>query len=242
VAGASEGLRAVASKLLDIDLTQQQIRAFAWYAQEMLDWNQRFNLTAITDPAEIEIKHFLDSLTCVLGMGLPPQGRVVDVGTGAGFPGLPLKIAYPHLDLTLVESIGKKVAFCRHVIQSLQLNGVAMVHARVEDAARMTDHRAMYDWALARAVAPMDVLVEYLLPMLRVGGRALAQKGETGPAEAHRAEKAMNILGGKLTQLIAVDLPKVAESRYLVLVEKVAETPVKYPRRAGMPSKRPLSG
>jgi len=242
VVNTFEGLRAAASELLEIDLTQQQIRSFAWYSQEMLDWNRRFNLTAITNPAEIESKHFLDSLTCIRGMGHPPQGRVVDVGTGAGFPGLPLKIVYPHLELTLVESIGKKANFCRHVVDGLALNGVTILHARAEDVARMQEHRAMYDWALARAVAPMEVLAEYLLPLLRVGGRALAQKGETGPAEAHAAEKAMQLLGGRLTQLIAVDLPKVAESRYLVLVEKVAQTPAEYPRRAGMPAKRPLGG
>jgi 16S rRNA (guanine527-N7)-methyltransferase len=240
VTTAYEGLRAEASELLKIDLSQRQISSFSWYAQEMLDWNQRFNLTAITDPVEIEIKHFLDSLTCVLGMGRPPRGRVVDVGTGAGFPGLPLKIVYPHLELTLVESIGKKAEFCRHVIASLNLTGVTMLNARVENVARMVEHRAMYDWALARAVAPMEVLSEYLLPLLRVGGKALAQKGETGPAEAHGAEHAMHLLGGKLAQLIAVDLPKVAESRYLVLLEKVAQTPEVYPRRAGIPAKRPL--
>jgi 16S rRNA (guanine527-N7)-methyltransferase len=242
VANAYEGLVTGASELLDIDLTQQQIKSFAWYSHEMLDWNRRFNLTAITDPAEIEIKHFLDSLSCVLGMGLSPQGRVVDVGTGAGFPGLPLKIVYPHLELTLIESIGKKAEFCRHVIAGLALSGVTMLQARVEDAARMNEHRAMYDWALARAVAPMEVLAEYLLPLLRVGGKALAQKGETGLAEAHGAENAIRLLGGKLAQLIPVDLPKVAESRYLVLVEKVAQTPAKFPRRAGIPAKRPLSG
>lgn len=237
---AYEGLCAEASELLEIDLSQQQISSFSWYAQEMLDWNQRFNLTAITDPVEIEIKHFLDSLTCVMGMGRPPQGRVVDVGTGAGFPGLPLKIVYPHLELTLVESIGKKAEFCRHVIANLSLTGITLLNARVENVARMAEHRAMYDWALARAVAPMEVLAEYLLPLLRVGGKALAQKGETGPAEAHGAENAMQLLGGKLAQLIAVELPKVADSRYLVLFEKVAQTPDKYPRRAGIPAKRPL--
>ncbi len=242
VAGAYEGLQAAASRLLDIKLTRQQIDAFAWYADEMLDWNQRFNLTAITEPSQIEIKHFLDSLTCVLGMGHPPQGRVVDVGTGAGFPGLPLKIIFPHLELSLIESIGKKAEFCRRVVEGLALGGVEVLHARVEQVAHRPEHRASYDWALARAVAPMEVLAEYLLPLLSVGGKAVVQKGETGPAEAHGAEMAMQLLGGKLTQLIPVDLPRVAESRYLVIMEKVAQTPAKYPRRSGIPAKRPLRG
>ncbi len=240
--GAYEGLQAAASTLLDIKLTRQQIDAFTWYADEMLEWNQRFNLTAITEPSQIEIKHFLDSLTCVLGMGRPPQGRVADVGTGAGFPGLPLRIVFPHLELALIESTGKKAAFCRHVVKGLALSGVEVLHARVEQVAHKPDHRASYDWALARAVAPMEVLAEYLLPLLRVGGKAVVQKGETGPAEAHAAEMTMQLLGGKLAQLIPVNLPRVAESRYLVTMEKVAQTPTKYPRRPGIPAKRPLKG
>ncbi len=240
--GVYEGLKIAALSLLNIKLTQQQIQAFTWYAKEMLDWNRRYNLTAITEPSQIEIKHFLDSLTCVLGMGFPLRGRAVDVGTGAGFPGLPLKIVFPNLELSLIESIGKKVDFCRHVVKGLALSGVEIVHARVEETARNPEHRASYDWALARAVAPMEVLAEYLLPLLRVGGKAVVQKGETGPAEAHAAETTMQLLGGRLTQLIPVDLPRVAESRYLVMIEKVAQTPAKYPRRSGIPAKRPLAG
>jgi 16S rRNA (guanine527-N7)-methyltransferase len=242
VAAIVEGLQVAAQRMLNIKLSPQQIQAFNWYAQEMLSWNRRFNLTAITDPSQIEIKHFLDSLTCVLGMGPHPRGRVVDVGTGAGFPGLPLKIVFPNLELVLIESIGKKAEFCRHVVEGLGLSNVSIVHARVEDAAQQPEHRETHDWALARAVAPMEVLAEYLLPLLRVGGRAVVQKGETGPAEAHAAEAVMRLLGGKLTQLIPVDLPQVAESRYLVMMEKVAQTASKYPRRPGIPTKRPLKG
>lgn len=241
MASVYEQLREDARALLDISLSPRQIEAFTLYTQEMLAWNKRFNLTAITDPQEIVIKHFLDSLSCVLGMGVPPYGRVVDVGTGAGFPGLPLKIVYPHLALSLVESIGKKASFCRHLVRELGLSDVDVLHARAEEVGRMPGHRASYDWALARAVAPMGVLVEYLLPLLNIGGVALALKGETGPAEAHAAESAIHILGGRLTQLTPVELPRVVESRFLVMVKKVAETPEKFPRRPGFPSKRPLA-
>ena len=152
------GLREAARELLGIDLNQRQLGAFSWYAAELIAWNRRFNLTAITDPAQIEIKHFLDSLTCLLAMGPNPEGRLVDVGTGAGFPGLPLKIAYPQLRITLVESTGKKASFCRHVAQSLRLENVLVVHARAERVGHWPDQRQKFDWAVARAVAAMPVL------------------------------------------------------------------------------------
>ncbi|MEW6566688.1 MAG: 16S rRNA (guanine(527)-N(7))-methyltransferase RsmG [Chloroflexota bacterium] len=235
-------LRTAAKSLVGLQLTPQQVRAFERYARELLEWNRRFNLTAITDREEIDVKHFLDSLTCLLAMRGRALGRAIDVGTGAGFPGLPLKIACPGLRLTLVESVGKKVRFCRHVVEALGLEGVELIQARAEELGRQPAHRELYDWALARAVAPLPVLVEYLLPFLRIGGRAVAQKGETGPAEAHAAEKALRLLGGRVLQLIPLELPGVAEPRYLVVVEKTAATPSQYPRRLGIPSKRPLGG
>jgi 16S rRNA (guanine527-N7)-methyltransferase len=235
-----EGLPQTASSLLDITLNPRQLEAFGWYASELVDWDQRFNLTAVTDSQGIEVKHFLDSLTCLRAMGLTVTGRVIDVGTGAGFPGIPLKIACPRLELTLVESIGKKVEFCRHVVNSLELKAVQVVHDRVERVGHQPEHRATYDWALARAVASMPVLVEYLLPLLRLGGRAVIQKGETGLAESHTAEGALRILGGRVDQLIPIELPTVVEKRYLVVVTKIAATPDKYPRRPGIPAKRSL--
>ncbi len=214
--------------------------ALITYERELLEWNQKFNLTAIRDVESIRTKHFLDSFSCVLAWKANAPHRLVDVGTGAGFPGIPLKILYPAMQLTLVESVGKKAMFCQHIVRVLGLEGVNVVHSRAEDLGHKTEHRESYDWAVARAVANLNVLSEYLLPLVKVGGIVLAQKGESGPAEAQSAEKAMKILGGKLKQLIPVNLPGVADDRYLVLVDKVAATPPKYPRSAGMAAKMPL--
>jgi 16S rRNA (guanine527-N7)-methyltransferase len=238
----SFSLKEAVRKLLGRELSSRQLDAFAWYSSELREWNQRFNLTAIKDPAGIEIRHFLDSLTCYLAMSANAGDAVVDVGTGAGFPGIPLKILCPNMILTLVEATNKKVEFCNHVVTGLSLENVQVVHGRAEDTARDRRYREAYDIALARAVAPLPVLVEYLLPFLRIGGRAIAQKGETAHAEAHDAQAALVILGGSVDRLIPVELPGVVETRYLVVLKKLVATPEKYPRRAGIPEKRPLQG
>jgi 16S rRNA (guanine527-N7)-methyltransferase len=229
-----------AREIIGLHLTPAQLAALDKYEQELLDWNSRFNLTAIDHPEKFKVKHFLDSLTCLLAMRGTPIERVVDVGTGAGFPGIPLKIACPRMRLTLVESVGKKANFCRHAVKTLQLAEVEVVQERAETAGLLPEHRERYDWATARAVAGMPVLVEYLLPLVRVGGKALAMKGENGPAEAQASEKALRLLGGHLQQIIPVTLPGVEEQRYLIVIEKQAATPDQYPRRVGVPSKRPL--
>jgi 16S rRNA (guanine527-N7)-methyltransferase len=227
-------------EVVGLRLSTTQAAALERYERELLDWNTRFNLTAVRDTHGVQVKHFLDSLTCFMALRDSPVNKVIDVGTGAGFPGLPLKIACPAMQLTLVESVGKKADFCRHVAKTLALDGVEVVQERVEVLGQQSAHREQYDWALARAVAAMPVLVEFLLPLVRVGGRALAMKGESGPAEAQTAERAMHMLGGHLRQLVPVHLPGVAEERYLVVVDKVAATPANYPRRVGVPAKRPL--
>ena len=228
---------------LGLELTAAQVEAFRRYREMLVAWNRRFNLTAITDDEGIQVRHFLDSLSCLPVMeargGLEGR-RVVDVGTGAGFPGLPLKIVRPAMRLTLVEATRKKTDFLRAVVAELGLEGVEVIHARAERVGRDPHHREHYDWALARAVAEMRILAEYLLPLVRVGGYALAQKGEQAPAEVQRAEGALALLGGEVERLEPVALPGVAERRYLVVVRKVAATPDRYPRREGMPAKRPL--
>jgi 16S rRNA (guanine527-N7)-methyltransferase len=227
-------------ELVGLRLGAAQLAAMERYERELLEWNTRVNLTAVRDSNGVQVKHFLDSLTCFLVLRDTPMDRVIDVGTGAGFPGLPLKIAFPTMQLTLADSVGKKVDFCRHVVGTLGLEGVAVIQERAEALGQMAEHREQYDWALARAVGAMPALVEYLLPLVRVGGRILAMKGESGPAEAQSAERAIRVLGGHLRQLVPVHLPGVAEERYLVVVDKVAATPANYPRRVGLPTKRPL--
>jgi 16S rRNA (guanine527-N7)-methyltransferase len=226
--------------LTGIQLSQRQISAFAKYADALLEWNKIHNLTAIRDLDGIRVKHFLDSLTCMLAWRDQPPKRLIDIGTGAGFPGIPLKILMPRLELTLVESVGKKMEFCRHVGEILNLDHVTCLQARAEDLGLAAEHREKYDWAVARAVANLSVLAEYLLPLVRVGGGMLAQKGETGPAEAHKADHAIHVLGGQIKQLIPVLLPGVTEERFLVVMDKIRPTPPGYPRRVGLPSKRPI--
>jgi 16S rRNA (guanine527-N7)-methyltransferase len=229
-----------AQTLFNIHVTGRQVMALITYEKELLEWNQKFNLTAIRDSDSIRTKHFLDSFSCVLAWKASPPQHLIDVGTGAGFPGIPLKILYPNLKLTLVESVGKKAMFCQHIVSVLGLEHVDVIQARAEDLGQKSEHREQYDWAVARAVANLNVLSEYLIPFVKIGGMVLAQKGESGPAEAQSAEEAVKLLGGKLKQLIPVNLPSVAEDRYLVVIEKVAATPPKYPRKPGIPMKQPL--
>ncbi len=235
-----ETLARRAHDLFHITLTPRQVAALITYERELLDWNKKFNLTAIRDAESIRTKHFLDSFSCILAWGGTPPRRLIDVGTGAGFPGIPLKILYPGMRLTLVESVGKKANFCQHIVRLLGLDGVEVLQARAEQVGCMPEHREQHDWAVARAVASMNVLSEYLLPLVKVGGTMLAQKGESGPAETQSAEPAIHLLGGKLRQVIPVGLPGIVDDRFLILIDKFAATPPKYPRKPGIPTKKPL--
>jgi len=171
--------------------------------------------------------------------GNPPRS-LIDVGTGAGFPGIPLKLIYPHLRLTLVESVQKKAGFCEHIADTLGLRQVTVLAQRAEEVGQDPKHREAYDVATARAVAPMPTLVEYLLPLVHVGGMVIMQKGENAPAETQQSEKVIARLGGRLRKIIPISLPLVVEDRYLVVLDKVAQTPSAYPRRTGVPAKQPL--
>jgi len=233
----------IGARKLGVELTAGQLAAFDLYRRELQDWNTRINLTAIDNDEGILVRHFLDSLSCLLAFRLPETKAdtwLIDVGAGAGFPGLPLKIVCPGLHLTLLEATGKKAHFLEHLRDQLDLDGVTVIHGRAEELGQDPAHRERYDWALARAVAEMPILAEYLLPLVRVGGHCLAQKGEKAPHEVRGAERVLALLGGCLACLLPVELHGLAETRYLVLVDKVAPTPAKYPRRPGMPAKRPL--
>jgi 16S rRNA (guanine527-N7)-methyltransferase len=227
-------------QMLGISLQPRQSAALERYEQELLDWNARFNLTAIRDVEGIRTKHFLDSISCLLVLRDKPPARLIDIGTGAGFPGIPIKIMLPNIQLTLVESVGKKADFCTHIVKTLGLEKVEVLQCRAEDLGQMPRYREQYDWAVARAVAAMPTLAEYLLPLVKIGGAALFQKGENGPAEAQASEKAARLLGGHLRKLNPITLPGVAEERYLIVVDKIAATPPQYPRRVGVPTKTPL--
>jgi len=230
-----------AQDLFNLSVTPEQVTLFEQYAELLIHWNKtRANLTAITEPVAIEIRHFLDSLSLVLAMELRPGLSVIDVGTGAGFPGLPLKIVYPDLALTFLEATAKKIAFLEHVSETLGLVGVNYVNLRAEEAGQHAAHRAQYDVVTARAVAYLPVLAEYLLPLCKVGGRCIAMKGESAAAELAESKNALRILGGRPTDLIPVSLPGVAEKHYLIVIEKIAATPRMYPRRPGLPAKKPL--
>lgn len=229
-----------AKALIGISLSNGQLNSLLQYEKELLEWNSRFNLTAIREPEKIRSKHFLDSLTCLTIMREKPADRLIDIGTGAGFPGIPLKIACPQLRITLVESVGKKANFCRHIVKSLGLEGIEVVQERAEAVGQMPKYREQFDWVVARAVASLPILVEYMLPLARIGGSAIAMKGESAPAEAHAADRATHLLGGKLRRLTPIMLPGVADERYLVVIDKVAATPAHYPRRVGVPAKKPI--
>jgi 16S rRNA (guanine527-N7)-methyltransferase len=223
-----------------VSLSAEQLSQFEHYQSLLLEWNQRINLTAITDPAIIPIRHFLDSLTCAIVTGDLNGRSLIDVGTGAGFPGLPLKILYPSMALTLVESVGKKADFLKVVSAELGLESVSIVTERAEVIGQKPDYREQFDWAAARAVAALPVLAEYLLPLCKVGGHMLAQKGDSAPEEAEQAAGAIEMLGGGDVALTEIDLPGVENRHYLVVVEKIRPTPGMYPRRVGVPGKRPI--
>lgn len=223
-----------------LSLTPEQMDQFSRYQALLIQWSKRMNLTAIKDPRLIQQRHFLDSLTCATVTGELNGKRLIDVGTGAGFPGLPLKILYPELNLTLVESTVKKSKFLQAVVDELGLPDVRILAERAELLGQDGDHRQQYDWAVARGVANLRILAEYLLPLCRVGGHMLAQKGEHAAGEAAEASKAIDQLGGASPVLHAVQIPDHEATHYLVVVEKSGRTPDRYPRNVGIPVKRPL--
>jgi len=225
---------------LDIELDDAQLERFSLFTSLLLEWNERFNLTRITDPREIVIKHYLDSLTCLTAVKFPLDARVVDVGTGAGFPGIPMEIARPDLNMGLLDSTRKRLAFLEAAAQELQLGGVSLLLGRAEDAGQDVERREFYDAAVARAVARMNVLVEYCLPLVRVGGFALLQKGPDVDEELKEAGPAITLLGGELESVVNLSLPHSDAKRNLVIIRKMLPTPSFYPRRPAIVQREPL--
>ncbi len=230
-----------AKRLFDITLTPGQVLQLDAFRDELLDWNTRINLTAITEPEAMRVRHFLDSLSLVKAVDLSAVTTIIDVGTGAGLPGMALAIAFPHLKVTLLDSTAKKLKFLDYVIEEMALTNVRTLHARAEQAGHISHHRAHYDLVLARAVARMPALVEYLLPLAKVGGRCVAMKGATAETETKDAAPALKILGGELDRITRVELPGMEDAHYLVTVKKTRPTPKSYPRQAGTPTRDPLS-
>ena len=238
---APESWQATAPVFLGRSLSESELEAFAIYERLLLEWNQKFNLTSITDPQEIRIKHFLDSLSALPLLGNLNGLQLADVGTGAGLPGIVLKIIFQEMRLTLVDSVAKKLKFCEAVIQTLDLKGCETIHERAELLAKLPTRRESFDVVTARAVARLPILSEYLLPLLKVGGRMIAYKGETGAEEAQDAANAITKLGGAPAQVHTVSLPTLSDRRYLLLIKKMKPTPVEFPRTSAQIKAHPLA-
>ena len=223
---------------LGITLSEIQLKQFYNYMNLLIEWNKKINLTAITEPNEIILKHFVDSLT--ISKYISDGTRVVDVGTGAGFPGIPLKIYRQDIEITLLDSLQKRINFLDEVIRELNLEKIETVHSRVEDFGKDKKYREKFDIATSRAVANLATLSEYLLPLVKVGGKAISMKGSLIEEELENSKNAIKILGVEIERVDEFDLPNSDISRNIILINKIKETPNKYPRKAGEPSKKPL--
>lgn len=226
-------------KKMGVPLTEKQVGQFMAYLTLLLEWNEKINLTAITEEREIVIKHFADSLSLAPAVG---EGAlsVIDVGTGAGFPGLPLKIARPEIRLTLLDSLQKRIGFLEEVTARLGLENVSCVHSRAEDGGQAPEYREQFDLCVSRAVAALPVLLEYCLPFVKVGGYFVALKGPDAQRELAESHTALETLGGKMAELRNVEIPGSDLSHTLIFIEKTAPTPPQYPRKAGKIGKKPL--
>ena len=231
------------TKKLGLSLGHEQLEQFDIYYQELLEWNRRMNLTSITDYEEVQVKLFLDSLTVTLAFKqiiIDKSVRIIDVGTGAGMPGLPLKIMFPDVGLTLLDATAKKATFLHHIKDKLGLENVEIVVGRAEEVVHLEAYRESFNITLSRAVAPLVTLVELTLPFCAIGSSLIAQKkGEVEP-EVSRADKAISLLGGTLREITRIELEEFTDDHYLVIIDKISPTPEKYPRRSGIPAKRPL--
>lgn len=224
------------SNKIDVKIKDKEVEQFYEYMNSLLEWNEKINLTAITDPKEVILKHFIDSIT--IQKYIQKENSVVDVGTGAGFPGIPLNIVNNEAKYTLVDSLNKRIKFLDEIIDKLNLKNIETVHSRAEDFAK--ENRETYDVATSRAVAALNVLLEYLLPLVKVGGLCICMKGSNVQEEIEASSNALKILGGQIEKVEQITLPDSDIIRNIVIVRKVTKTSSKYPRKAGLPSKEPL--
>lgn len=228
------------AKQFGLEINEQQAALFEKYKDMLIDWNERMNLTAITEPGEIFIKHFLDSIIVLRYHQFDADLKVLDIGTGAGFPGLPIKIMRPELKVTLLDSLTKRFNFLQTLIKELSIKDVEFLNGRAENFAKENSYREKFDIVVSRAVASLNVLAEYTLPYVRVGGVFIAYKGPQIGEEVNLAEKALTILGGRVKTIEKIDFGGDYGQRNLAIIEKISTTPAKYPRREGIPSKKPL--
>lgn len=225
---------------LELTFTELQLRQFMQYYELLIEWNSFMNLTAITEFQEVCTKHFIDSLSLCKAVDCSKEISIIDVGTGAGFPGIPLKIAFPNLRITLLDSLGKRVKFLKEVIEKLRLEQIDAIHGRAEDFAKPDMLREQFDLCVSRAVANLSTLSEYCIPYVKVGGFFISYKSEKVTEEMTAAKNALSLLGGELQEQVAFVLPNADIYRNLVMIKKIKATPKKYPRKAGLPSKEPL--
>lgn len=225
---------------LDIDLKEIEINRFFKYKELLKDWNTKINITAITDDEEIDTKHFLDSLTPFVTDFFNGNKKVIDIGTGGGFPGLPLKIVNPDLEITLLDSLNKRIIFLNEVIRELGLEGIEAIHGRAEELSIKPLYREQYDICVSRAVASLDTLSEYCIPFVKVGGHFISMKGPDIDEELKLSKNAIKELGGKVVDTKLVQIPGTDIIHSLIIIEKIRQTPTKYPRGGGKPRKNPL--
>jgi 16S rRNA (guanine527-N7)-methyltransferase len=223
-----------------IELSTQQLDQFDQYFRLLVEWNEKINLTAITEEGQVYLKHFYDSLTPAFFFPFDSVRTVVDIGGGAGFPSIPLKICFPHLQMTIIDSLNKRIGFLQHVARELGLQEVYPVHGRAEECGQDQAYREAFQVVVARAVARMNLLSEYCLPFAQVGGHFLALKGSNIAFELNEAKKAIKTLGGKTRKVETLELMEEAGERNIIIIEKVESTPRKYPRKPGIPAKKPL--
>ena len=225
-------------KELNIELSDLQLEQFYEYMNILVEWNKFMNLTGITEPEEIITKHFIDSLTILDKIN--KNDAIIDVGTGAGFPGIPIKIAFPNTKIVLLDSLNKRIKFLNEVIEKLQLKDIETIHGRAEDYGRNKKHREHYDVAIARAVAPLNILLEYLMPFTKVKGKCICMKGSNTEEEISNSKNAIKVLGGELIETEEFYIPNTDIKRKIIQINKTKEINNKYPRKAGTPSKDPL--